>query len=292
MAGSIAKRPSGRWRARYRDDAGKEHARHFDRKIDAQRWIDEQTSRLVTGTHVAPRHARMTVGEWCDTWLEGYRGNRDSTVRQAETHVKRIKEGFGTMLLGSVRPSHVRTWCVQLATEGLEDSYVYALHARLAQVFADAVHDGLVARSPCSRRTSPPAGKQRPYVCTTEQMWAVHDALPERLRAAVLLGAFAGLRDAEVCGLRIGDIDFMRGVIHPSVQHPGVPLKTEASRAALPIPQSLVLVSSAHVGKWSAEGFVLVNEWGNQLAPGPCNERCAGRERTCRGCRRTSGSMT
>ena len=35
MAGSIAKRPSGRWRARYRDDAGKEHARHFDRKIDA-----------------------------------------------------------------------------------------------------------------------------------------------------------------------------------------------------------------------------------------------------------------
>lgn len=92
------------------DDAGKEHARHFDRKIDAQRWIDEQTSRLVTGTHVAPRHARMTVGEWCDIWLEGYRGNRDSTVRQAETHIKRIKEGFGTMLLGSVRPSHVRTW--------------------------------------------------------------------------------------------------------------------------------------------------------------------------------------
>lgn len=50
------------------------------------------------------------------------------------------------MPLGSVRPSHVRTWCAQLAAEGLEDSYVYALHSRLAQVFADAVHDGLVAR--------------------------------------------------------------------------------------------------------------------------------------------------
>lgn len=49
---------------------------------------------------------------------------------------------------------------------------------RLAQVFADAVHDGLVAKSPCSRRTSPTAGKQRPYVCTTEQMWALHDAMP------------------------------------------------------------------------------------------------------------------
>lgn len=43
MAGDIAKRPNGKWRARYRDDAGKEHASHFDRKIDAQRRIDEQT---------------------------------------------------------------------------------------------------------------------------------------------------------------------------------------------------------------------------------------------------------
>jgi hypothetical protein len=36
MAGNVAKRPNGKWRARYRDDAGKEHSRHFDRKIDAQ----------------------------------------------------------------------------------------------------------------------------------------------------------------------------------------------------------------------------------------------------------------
>jgi integrase len=267
MAGNIAKRDNGKWRARYRDDAGKEHARHFDRKVDAQRWLDEQTSRLVTGTHVAPRHARLTVGEWCDTWLDGYRGNRDSTVRQAETHIKRIKAAFGVMPLGSVRPSHVRTWCAQLDAEGLEPSYVYALHSRLAQVYADAVHDGLVAKSPCSRRTSPTAGKQRPYVCTTEQMWALHDAMSERLRAAVLLGAFAGLRDAEVCGLRVSDIDFMRGVINPAVQYPAQPLKTDASLAALPIPRSLALALSAYVANWSADGLVLANEWGDQLSP-------------------------
>ena len=219
------------------------------------------------GTHVAPRHARISVGEWCDTWLDGYRGNRDSTVRQAETHIKRIKVAFGSMPIGSVRPSHVRTWCAQLSAERLEDSYVYALHARLAQIFADAVHDGLVAKSPCSRRTSPAAGKQRPYVCTTEQMWALHDAMPERLRAAVLLGAFAGLRDAEACGLRIADIDFMRGIVTPAVQHPAEPLKTETSKTALPIPQSLALALSAHVSRWSTEETVLANEWGDQLGP-------------------------
>ena len=123
------------------------------------------------------------MGEWCDTWLEGYRGNRPSTVRQAEVHLARIRAAFGPMQLAAVRPSHVRTWCAQLAAEGLADSYVYALHARLSQIFSDAVHDGLVAKSPCSRRTSPPAGKQRAYVATTEQVWALHDAMPEHLRA-------------------------------------------------------------------------------------------------------------
>ena len=98
-------------------------------------------------------------------------------------------------------------------------------------------------------------------------MWALHDAMPERLRAAVLLGAFAGLRDAEACGLRIADIDFMRGIVTPAVQYPAEPLKTETSKTALPIPQSLALALSAHVSRWSTEKTVLANEWGDQLGP-------------------------
>ncbi len=41
------------------------------------------------------------------------------------------------------------------------------------------------------------------------------------------MGAFAGLRLAEVCGLRVVDVDFMRGIVHPAVQYPAQPLKSE-----------------------------------------------------------------
>jgi integrase len=244
---SIAKRPDGRWRARYRDDAGKEHARHFDRKVDARKWLDEVTASIVAGTHVEPKTARMTVGEWCQTWLDGYATRRASTVRQARVHVKQIVAEFGAMPLSSVRPSHVRSWTARLRAEGYEASYVYALHGRLGQIFADAVHDGIVRRSPCSRRTSPGQGKQRPYVATTEQVWALYEVFPDELRAAVLLGAFAGLRVAEACGLRPGDVDFMRGVIHPAVQYPAEDLKSEISRTPIPVAQSLVLELAEHV---------------------------------------------
>ena len=73
--------------------------------------------------------------------------------------------------------------------------------------------------------------------------------MPEHLRPAVLLGAFAGLRLAEACGLRVADVDFMRGVVSPAVQYPAEPLKSETSQTPVPIPQSLALELSAHVAR-------------------------------------------
>lgn len=263
---SVAKRPDGRWRARYRDEAGREHARHFGRKVDAQRWLDEQTSALVTGMHVDPKTARTTVQQWCTSWLEGYATRRASTVRQAQVHVAQIVTEFGPLPVGALRPSQVKAWTAKLQDQGLAPSYVYALHSRLSQIMSDAVHDGIVPRSPCSRRTSPPRAKQRPYVATTEQIWALYAAVPERLRAAILLGAFAGLRKAESAGLRVADVDFMRGIVNPTVQYPAEPLKTETSRTPVPIPRSLANVLSAHVARWPSD-HLLCDEHGEQVGP-------------------------
>jgi hypothetical protein len=49
---SIARRPNGRYRPRYRDLAGREHSRHFERKADAQLWLDSVTTAVHTGTYV------------------------------------------------------------------------------------------------------------------------------------------------------------------------------------------------------------------------------------------------
>jgi hypothetical protein len=57
---SITKRPDGRWRARYRDDAGKEHARHFARKVDGQAWLDDVTTSKKIGMYVDPRAGKVT----------------------------------------------------------------------------------------------------------------------------------------------------------------------------------------------------------------------------------------
>jgi len=255
-----------RWRARYVDNSGREHSRTFDRKVDAQKWLDTQLAALLRGDHVAPRDARPTVGEWCDKWLAGYGTRRKSTVRQAEVHITIIKAHFDSVPLSAVKPSDVRAWTAALKAEGRADSYVYALYSRLSQLFTDAVHDGIVARNPCSRRTSPGMGKQRPYVATTKQIWALYDAVPPGVRPAILLGAHAGLRLAEAAALRVEDVDFATGVVSPTVQWVDEPLKSDKSRTPIPIPKEMahMLTEAVRAGN----GRTLVDdEWGNRAGP-------------------------
>lgn len=203
---------------RYWDGAGKEHARHFARKIDAQRWLDNVTAAQVRGDYVDPKTARTTVEEWCRTWLAGYGSRRPSTVRQAEVHIKLIVSAFGPMQLAMLKPSHIRSWTADLKASGRATSYVYALHARLSQI--------------------------------------LNDAVPQGIQPAVLLGAFAGLRLAEAAALRPGDVDFMRGVVAPVIQWPAQPLKSETSRTPIPIPRELALLLSAAVAHGRGDSIV------------------------------------
>lgn len=255
-----------RWRARYVDNAGREHCRTFDRKVDAQKWLDAQVASLLRGDHVAPKDAKLTVGEWCDKWLAGYGTRRKSTVRQAEVHIKIIKAHFDSVPMSAVKPSDVRAWTAALKNEGRADSYVYALYSRLSQLFTDAVHDGVVTRNPCSRRTSPGMGKQRPYVATTKQIWGLYDTVPVGVRPAILLGAHAGLRLGEAAAMRVEDVDFATGLVSPTVQWVDEPLKSEKSRTPIPIPKEMahLLAEAVRVGN----GRTLVDdEWGNPAGP-------------------------
>jgi len=154
----------------------------------------------------------------------------------------------------------------------------------------DAVLDGLVPANPCSRRTSPGAGEQRPHVATTEQVFALYEAVEPRYRVAVLLGAFAGLRTAEACGLRPGDVQWLKREIHPAVQYPAEPLKTDMSKTPVPIADTLVTELAEHVKTWPGE-TVLTNADGRQAGPWRMDREMRRARGEIDGRRPRSGSM-
>ena len=253
------------WRALYRYD-GQEISKHFTRKIDAQNWLDEITADVVKDEYVTPADQALTVDQWCDMWLRTQGTNRESTQRQAKSDLERIRAQFGDLALKDVRPSMVKAWLGEmLQGEGLAASTVSKYRRRLAQVMNAAVEDRLLARSPVTRATAIESVEDdEPFWYSTEQVWALYEAYGD-LGAAVLLGAFAGLRIGEACGLRTSDVDWQRGLITPAVQWPAEPLKTKESRKPIPVPLELIDLLNRHV-KPGAE-WVVTDEIGGQVGP-------------------------
>lgn len=260
-----------RWRARYVNPSGKEVERSFTVKAEATAWITAQTADIAKGSYVAPKDAVMTFDAWAERWLAGYsKSRRQSSARQAKTHLKTIRETFGPFTLAEIKPSMVTAW-VGALKDDYKPSTVYALYRRLTHVLDDAVHDGLLGRNPCSRRTAPPMGHVEQFCPTTDQVWQLHDAMSEHLQVAVLLGAFAGLRVSEAVALRVEDVDFTRGIVHPKVQWSQGqgwlgPLKTNGSSAPVPIPRELTLMLAASVQQYPGPTLV-TNGRGQPVGP-------------------------
>lgn len=79
---SAAYGKGSRWRARYVDENGQEHAKGFGRKADAQNWIDRQVSDRVTGTWTDPALSGITFGAMAERWLSTKATRAPKTVAE------------------------------------------------------------------------------------------------------------------------------------------------------------------------------------------------------------------
>src|SRR5947208_1277378 len=107
----ITKLDERRYRARYRDDAGREHRKDFGRKTDAERWLDDVKASLVRGDYVDPRRSRLTVGAWADAWMAGRVHLKPSTLQSYKSLLEtRIRPRWGTVPLVRVTNADVVAW--------------------------------------------------------------------------------------------------------------------------------------------------------------------------------------
>jgi len=206
---SIAKRPDGRWRAGYRDQAGREHARHFTRKVDAQRWLDEVVASVVTGQYVDPRAGRVTFRTYAEEYRQQQPHRPSTRDRIERTLRKHVYPTFGDLPIGSIRPTTIQGW-VSATAETLAPSTLRITYGYVMAIFAGAVRDRVVAASPCAGVRLPEAHRKRIEILPVETVLALGSALPAHLRAVVPLVAGAGPRQGEVFGLEVHHADFLR----------------------------------------------------------------------------------
>jgi integrase len=251
--GYIDRRPSGRWRARYRDPEGRERSQTFDRKGDAERFLQRNGADLQRGEWIDPALRRVLFSEWADQWWQTTARLRPSTRRGywqiLQNHV--LPE-FGDRPLASLDSMDVERFVATKLADGvLGPKKTRDCVSVISLVMQAAIRSG-------ARRDNPAAGHHVPVhrrrirqgdVLTMTEVHALTDHVRDPYKPAVWLLIFTGMRPAELCGLRVRSVDFVRHLViiretllpvsayaDQRLALVSGPPKTEAGDRTIPIP--------------------------------------------------------
>jgi integrase len=250
-----------RWKARFFDPEGHERSKAFVRKVDAERFLTEVEHSKIAGSYLDPDAGRVTLRSRIPLWLDSLTC-APTTRHHIEGRVNRhILPKLGDKRLDVLArsPSVIQAWVA-----GLPVAPVYAqqILTALSSVMDAAVADSLIPRNPCKSAIvkAPRAPKRKLVPWTRERVAAVRAELPERYRAMADACAGLGLRQGEVFGLSLGEVDWLKRVVqvrlHMAVTPVFAPPKGGKDRH-VPLPAQVSLPLAAHLEQFPAVAVTL-----------------------------------
>jgi integrase len=269
--GNVQKRPSGQWRARYRDPFGKEHARHFRRRLDAERWLASVENAKHRGEWIDPALSRITVGEWAEKWLAAQVQLKPLTLERYRNIVRvQILPHWERLRLAEVTHADVVAWVAALQADGYAAATIRQTHRVLSLMLALAVRDRRLAYNPAE-------GVRLPRVSKREPLFLSHPQVDQLAAACggyelfVRLLAYTGLRWGEATALQVRRVDLMRRRLE--VVRNAIDLGREVTygspkthqHRSVPIPRSLVDELAQQVAGKQPDDLVFTSSRGAAL---------------------------
>lgn len=202
-----------RWLGRYVDDEGHEHTKSFARKVDAKKWVDDQSAALVNGTYVDPKRGIITFSSYYREWSQQQAHWTNGT--RAAMNLAANGVTFGDKAFAKLDESDVQRWVKSMADDGLEASTIRTRYANVRTVIRAAMR----GRNRCLSfdpmdDVKLPRATGRIRIPTPDEVRALLTAAGPEFEAFVALCAFAGLRLGEAAALRVSDVKFLELEIH------------------------------------------------------------------------------
>ena len=252
-------RTSQKYEAVYRDRAGKRHRRLFDLKRDAQRWLDEQTTGIVTGQWADPQAGKETVRSYGERWRSRQVIATGTASAYATVLLNHVYPVVGSMRMDAIRRADIQT-LVKAWESSSAASTVEVRYTILAIMMRAAVKDRVIPASPCLDIKLPRIEPRSALVpITTETVLALRQAMPPRYRAFVTLGAGTGMRRGELLGLTLDRVAFEFATIRVDRQLSRAsrsdavmfgPPKTDSSTRTIPVAPVVLHTIREHVAEF------------------------------------------
>jgi len=220
MNGSIDHRPDRPrpWRARYSAPGGRQVSKSWKTKVEAQRWLREEISRIDRGSWVDPAGGAMLYGEYAELWLAGKLNIKEKTRHWYNGILRsRLIPAFGRYQIRHLGAPTIRSWVSDLVEEGLSAARIRHLHQVLRTSLQQAVKDGLLTRNPADGIDLPTERHREMQFLDAGQLHELA-RYAEGMRSGqgtmIIFLGYSGLRWSELVALRYRSVDLLNRRIH------------------------------------------------------------------------------
>jgi integrase len=201
------------WRTRWRE-GGRNHARHFDRKRDAQAFDAEIRRRRRLGELDLLDAGKQTLDDFAREWWRLYAEPnlaRSTKNYYAALWDKHVLPRLGGMRLRQLSPQVVDSFAAELRKAGVGDPTIRKTLSVLQSVLGRAVVWRYIAVNPVAAVKKPTQRRARavqPFAPASVEKVRAHLLQSNRLGDATLVSvlAYAGLRPGEALALRWGNL--------------------------------------------------------------------------------------
>lgn len=204
-----------RWLACWVDPDGRERSQAFATKRPADIHWKKMEGDRDRGEYHDPKAGRADFAGIARRWLASRVVDPATKIRYESVYRLHVEPVFAGAVK-RIRPSDVQVFQAALG-EKHGPSTVAAARLVLLGILDLAVEDGLIKKNPARSKvvaSVSPADGEKIQAWSSERVFALIDAHPPALRLLPEIGATAGLREAELFGLALEDIDFDEKVIH------------------------------------------------------------------------------
>lgn len=256
-----------RYRVRYIDPDGRERSACFpDRqKGQADDFLGNIESDKRSGSYLDPTAGQESFTSYANSWLASQTFEESTREAVALRLKKHILPHLGTHPLARLSPTNIRTWDRAMQKLGLAPSYRQVMFTHIQTILNAAVDDERIRKNPCNassvKKPQIPPRKVTPW--SAERVHAVREALPERYKITLLLGAGLGLRQGEAFGLAVDDVDFLGRSVHVARQvkfvgqRPCFGNPKGGKTRDVPLPQSVALALAQHIQSYPPTAVTL-----------------------------------
>ncbi len=214
-SGTRTKKPARgtKWKARYTDPAGRDRRRTFERKMDAEKFLERVGTEMQTSEWIDPKTTKSRFDDWVDVWWKTTVKLAPSTRRGYEKMLRLyLRPKFDGRKISSIEWLEVELFATALLENELSAKTVRETLSVLSLIMKTAMRARVIRENPASGHTMPSRRKQTQILAMPEIVRLVaHTEV--RYRPAIWLLVLAGLRASELCGLRVMDIDWQANTL-------------------------------------------------------------------------------